>query len=461
MTALGIVLMVGVAAAVVWARGLGPKEEPIESPTPQPKVSARAVANEKFGPRARAQTTANVDVGIRTVRPIASPTLPATKPAKPLGSVQLAQYQPPTTPLATAVPGNTAQQLPSPSPTVAPATTPLPVLTPPTFTPLPPPPAPQGREIVVVFAKGEVGHRQLYIRAIEREKDEQLVTSVYDDFGLSLSSTAQKIAYYSNEEGPSDATRARTKLKVLDLATGKSQLITGSLPGSWPVAWSGDGKKLAIPTANSIFLADTTTGTSLQVPTGRNPGALGWAPGNLKLYFQAEAAGQQTDIFEADTITAQARPVIATPEASETYPSVSADGNQLSFLRDKPAATAGSEQSARGGQAVTVKNLASGQEQVYAQSQPTSSYLWNYELTDLIVTRRAEQSKLVKIKNKNVTDISNLGSPTIVAWDRDYQHIFVLADDDQGKALFSVDITSGQAEKVKAGISDAVPQTTR
>jgi hypothetical protein len=45
-----------------------------------------------------------------------------------------------------------------------------------------------------------------------------------------------------------------------------------------------------------------------------------------------------------------------------------------------------------------------------------------------------------------------------VAWDRDYGHVFVLADDDKGRALFSVDIGTGQAEKVKSGISENVPQ---
>lgn len=443
-----LVAIAALAAVIMWLRGFGDEPKPATpSASPTAKLKARKPSNDRFGPRARAQATANVDVGIRTVTMGGSPT-PGAKPnaAGPL-TVRLAQAS------ATASPDplRSLQNPTTPTPLPPAPAPPPPPKEPPRFTPLAPAPAPQAKESIIVYSKGDPGKRQIFVRSLEREKDDQLVSSVFDDFGVSLSSSGQKVAYYSNEEGASDAARPRSKLKVVDLATSRVTLIAVELPGAWPVAWSGDGKKLAIPTANSIFIADTTSGTALQVPTAKNPGGIIWAPGDLKFFFQAEIGGQNNDIFEADAITAQARPVIATP-TSERQPSVSIDGTKLSFLR---------EQGQGKQSALVVRNLGGTEEQTFAESQPAESYLWNLDLSELIFVKGGQQPRLSKLKGRNLTTLGDLSGVTVVAWDRDYQHAFVLADDDQGKALFSVETTSGEAEKVKAGIPEHAPATAR
>lgn len=434
-----------VVLLILWLRGQGPgPAEPTVSPTSDLKT--RKAGNDRFGPRARAQNTANVDVGIRTVSTLKNSPSPAPS-ARAAAQVLLAQAVTPTPGQQDTLSSPQASATPLPAAPVAPA----PLREPPKFAPLPPPPAAQGKETIIVYAKGETGKRQVFVRSLERDNDDQLVTSVFDDFGVSLSSSAQKVAYYSNEEGPSDASRPRSKLKVVDLATGKVFGIATDLPGVWPVAWSADGKRLAIPTTNSIFIADMTTGSALQVPTAKNPGGIVWAPGNLKIYFQAEV-GTQTDLFEAEAITAQARPVVTTP-VNERYPSVSPDGAKLTYLREQ-----GQNKTA----AVVVRPAAGGEELTFSESQPVESYLWNLDFTEMMVVRVENEPLLTKVRGRNVTELPNiLANPTLVAWDRDYQHVFVLADDDQGKALFSVDTTSGEAEKIKAGIPESTPPAAR
>lgn len=462
LAALGVILLAGLIVLVLYLRGLNkPQSQPSPSPSPSKTPVARTLGTEKFGPHARLLNTVNVDVGVRTVRPLGTPT-PTASPDKQSNGVDQ-----PAFPIRLAAQAVTIYYPPSPSPSAAakmptpnprPATPiPTPAPTPtqglPAFKPLAPAPVPQMRDFIIVYAKGETQKRQIYARSLERDKDDQLVSSVFDDYGVALSSANQKVAFYSNEEGPSDANRARTKLKVVDLATGIVSTIAQGLPGNWPVAWSGDGKKLAIPITNSIFIADVTTGKSLQVPTAKNPGAIVWSPSNLKFYFQAETATDNNDIFEADAITAQPKTVVTSP-LNERYPSVSADGTQLSFLRD------GAQD--RPGAAVVLRNLVGNDEKTFSETQPAGSYLFNLELKDLLFVRANKEAQLNRLKTGGSTQaVGNLGNPTIISWDRDYQHIFVLADDDQGKALFSVDIDSGQAEKVKGGISDTTPTATR
>lgn len=459
---------VAVVVGILYIRSLGEKPVIEVPPSPSPSAKVRTLGNAKFGPRSRPQSSSNIDVGIRTVAPAGSASpAPSARPAAavavPLADalIGIAQAQalpsPTPSPLGSpdpaARPGQDAPRRNDPSapPSPAPAT-PKPLPTPPSFAPLAGPPAPQTRELVTVYAKGDTGKRQVFLRSLERDKDDQLVNSVFDDFGVSISTSTQKVAFYSNEEGPSDSARARSKLKVVDMVTGKVTEIAKGLPGAWPAAWSGDGKRLAIPTANSIFLADVTTGSSLQVPTGQNPGAISWAPGNLKIYFQAEAAAGNLDIYEADAITTQARPVVTGPK-NERAPAASGDGGRLSFVRD--------EAEDRKGAAVVIRDLASSQDRVLDKSQPADSYLFNLELNDLVFVKNTGQPKLNRLKGQQLTEVGDLGSPVLVAWDRDYEHVFVLADDDNGKALFSVDLATGQAEKVKAGVSDSVPSNSR
>lgn len=439
---IGVIVAAGIVAFIIWARGLG-KEQPKPSPTPSASavLKTRGLSNERFGPRARAQNTANIDVGVRTTSNANATPKPTASPAVRRAEAIIAQLAATASPMAS--PRTTANPVITPPP---PATLP----NPPTFSPLAPAPSSQGREAVIVYSKkGDNANRQVYLRSLERDKDEQLVTSVYDDYGVSFSSSSQKVAFYSNEEGPSDAARPRAKLKVFDLANGKVTTIASNLPGAWPAAWSSDGKKLAVPTNNSIFIADVTAGNALQVPTGRNPGAISWAPGNLKFYFQADGANQSGDIFEADAITAQARS-IATNPATERLPSVSGDGTKLSFLRDDQE-----------GATVIVRNVIGGDEQVIKPATPADSYLWNFDFTTLVAGQKKDPVQVIRVKGQEVKPYAELGNPTVVSWDRDYQHVFVLADDDQGKSLFTLNLETGQAEKVKAGISDAVPAANR
>lgn len=426
----GVLAIALVVVGIIFARKLGQHPAEAPSPTPTPAPKARGLGNDRFGPHARAQATENVDIGVKTVN--------ITETANPSAA--------PKALAMTAAP----YASPKPSATPRPAATPITLATPPSFAPLAPAPAPQGREAVIVYSVGQTGKRQIYLRSLERDRNEQLVTSVYDDYGVSMSSSNQKVAFYSNEEGTSDATRPRSKLKVVDLATGKVATIAGNLPGVWPVAWSPDGSQLAIPTANSIFIANVKTGRALQVPTGKNPGGIIWSPNNLTFYFQAEVTPDNTDLYQAEAITAGARPVVTGP-TSERYPSVSTDGTKITFLRDQ----------AGKGAAVVVRGITGGEEHTYAQSQPADSYLWNLDFSTLLVEQRTSQGKLIVIKNDSVKPLGDLTNPIMVGWDRDYGHAFVLADDDQGKSLFSVDVNTGQAEKIKAGVADAAAIPSR
>lgn len=445
-----VVVVGGLVALIIYLRGLGtPAPVPTPTPTPTPSPKIRTLGNERFGPHARPAAAANVDVGVVTVR---TPDISGASAApSPHADIVIAL----TSPAPYAAP--TVAPLTSPRPSAAarspvPSPTPTPIQPPPTFAPLPPPPAPQIKELGIVYAKGGNQKRQVYLRSIDRDQDVPLVSDVFDDFGVALSSAQQKVAFYSNEEGPSDATKARSTLKVVDLATRKVQTLIGGLPGAWPVAWSPNGRKLAVPTADGIFLADVTTGTSLQIPTAKDPGAIVWAPGSLKFYFQAETAPGNHDIFQADGITAGASPVTSTAD-DETLPSVSSDGQRVMFLKQTPGQA--------GGPAIVIKSVATGQETSYPETAPAGSYLANLDLNDLVFVQGEKNPRLARFKSGRVQTIGDLGGPTLVSWDRDYQHVFVLADDDQSKALFSVDITSGLAEKIKAGISDTAPNPGR
>ncbi len=423
-----------------------PTASPQSSVTPSAK--ARGLSDAKFPPHPRPQAAANIDGGIKTVSLPGSAASPSPS-VKPVARVELAAE---VVPLVPASPDVFATPPPSPSPSpqvtipTAPPTPP-PVVTPPTFAPLAPPPAPQGKELVIFYAKGAEGKRQLYARSVEREKDDQIVSSVYDDFGVAFSGAQQKVAFYSNEEGPSDTSKGRTKLKVVDLTTGKYVTLMGGLPGTWPVAWSPDGTKLAIPTANSILIADVTKGTSLQVPTGKNPGGIVWAPGSLKFYFQAEASQDNNDIYEADATAAQVRPMAKTPQ-NEWNVMPSDDGSKVSFLRS---------QEGGGNAAVVVKSVAAGDEKIYSESQGADSYLWNLNFSDLVFVKGANKSKLSHYQEKKTQDVEGLDGMVLISFDRDYEHVFVIANDDQGKALFSIDVKTGAAEKIKAGISENTP----
>jgi WD40 repeat protein len=448
------ITLIGLAVALVMAavivilvlRSHAKPVTPPSTPSPSAAPKPRSLSNEKFGSRPRTQTAANVDVGVLTIEPQSSPS-PSPGRQSGLDDQPLGQ--------AYSTPGPTPN-MQSIIPTIPPGirVVPPPLATPtpeplPTFAPLGPGPSPRSRELGVVYAKGANQKRQIYLRSVERDKDEQIVSSVFDDYGVSFSSATQKIAFYSNEEGPSDTVKSRTKLKVVDLATSKVQTLLSNLPGSWPAAWSTDGKKLAVPTTTGIFIADVTNGTTKKVTTGKNSGAVVWAPGNLKFYFQAEAAPDNNDIYEADAITAKAKPVTDS-QLDEQLPAVSSDGSRLTFLRQ-----------ADGGSAVVVKTLGGGKERVYSETAPAISYLFNLDLDDLIFTQGAKDARLSRFKSSKVKPIGTLTGPVVISWDRDYDHVFVLADDDQGKALFSVDIGNGSAEKIKAGISDTVPTNAR
>lgn len=442
----GLAAIVLLVLGILWARGLSKKPDPETSTTPTASAKVRALSNERFGSRARAQAASNIDVGVRTTHNTAGTPTPSPKAAQ--DTARIAQL---STPAASASPdvdvNNPSNRLRSPAPAAA---TPAPAPPLPSFPPLAAAPQPQGREAVIVYAKGDSGKRQIYMKSLERESDEQIITSVYDDYGVSMSSSSQKIAYYSNEEGASDANRPRAKLKVYDLASGKTTTITGGLPASWPAAWSPNGQKIAIPTTQSIFICDVTNGSCLQVPTGRNPGGIVWSPTSLRFYYQADATNNAGDIFEADAVTASARPMTQTP-AEEKLPSVSQDGSVLSFLRNQENA----------GPAVVTKGLATNAERTFSQSTPSESYLWNLDLSKLIVSKGAQNPKLTELVGDSNRTVGNLPNPIVVGWDRDYNFVFVLADDDQAKSLFSVELKTGDAEKVKGGIAPATSLTSR
>lgn len=423
--------------AVVFGLIVGHNRKPTAKPTPEPTGTslARKSSGSKFGAHSRSAEMGNVDVGVRTI--VAPSAEPTTAPKKR----EIAQAQP----RSTSTPLSTAR------PTATPEPPPQPVPLPPKYPPLPSAPTGTNKEVVVAYAKGETGKRQIYLRSLERDRDDPVFTDPYDDYGVAFSSAAQKVAFYSNEEGASDQVKSRTKLKVVDLGSGKMQLIASDLPGSAPVAWSPDGRFLAIPTASSLLLSDTVTGNTLQVLTGRNPAGIVWSPSGTKLYFQANVGSDNTDIFEADAITAAARAVVS-GETSETLPALSQDGTQLLFLRVQPS----------GGATVVVRNISSGEERNESTTEGATSFLYDLKLRDLVYARQTQDTTLERMKNGQNNQIpANLKNPMVVSWDRDYQHVFVLADDNDGRALYSVDIDSGNADVVKSGIADPVTAIAR
>lgn len=431
----GIVMLIAVVLLVVACGN----KKPTPTPTGTPKEASltRKTSSEKFGPRPRPIAVANVDIGVRIV-PTPSPTpSPQQKQTPKQGRSQSTE-----TLLAEASPLPSARSFVSPQPVATVTAAPLP--DPPKFQPLPQTPLSGFKELVVFYVKGDAGKRQIYARSLDRDRDEPLFNDVYDNFAISFNGATQRLAYYSNEEGASDATKSRTKLKVYDFATGNSITIASGLPGVAPAAWSPDGKVLAIPTANSIFLANVSSGTSLQIPTANNPSSLIWSPAGFRLYFQAES-NNSSDIYQADGITAEAKP-LTQGAAKETSPVLSADGSKISFLREDQNSD---------GAVVVVRDVTTSQETTVTNSKPAASFIWNLTLNDLIFVRGANDGELSRLKNDAVNPIGKFENPVVIGWDRDYQHVFILADGDQGRAIYSVAIDSGVGEVVKAGIADA------
>ncbi|HEY8108609.1 MAG TPA: hypothetical protein VIF43_01195 [Patescibacteria group bacterium] len=436
---LGLLVLAGIVVAILYFRKQQPPP-PTPSAPPSPTETPRELSNEKFGNRARPQSAANVDVGVLTVK-VGKPTPPASaKPAaRSLGTVaQLAPYRTPS-------PSPTLRSVPTALPSAAPTPEPLP-----TFTPLPSAPAPSGREFALVYAKGGPGKRQIYLRSVERDDDEALVSSVFDDYGVAFSSPTQKVAFYSNEEGASDEATNRSKLKVVDIASRKVETIADKLPGTWPAAWSPDGKKLAIPAEQAIFIADTTTGKSKRIETGRLPGGIVWNPNGISIYYQEERDDGNNDLFAANVVTGVTKPV-ANTDGNEHEAAVSVDGSRLSYLQSQGI----------GGDAMVVQALEGGEPRVFPETKPASSFLMNRRLDQTVFVRSGKGARLSLYADGTVKRIGKLSNPVIVGWDRDYEHVLVLADDDKGRALFSVEIPSGDAQKLKGDVSDTVPVSER
>nr|MDP9212275.1 hypothetical protein [bacterium] len=361
----------------------------------------------------------------------------------------IAQLTPPESlqypsPEASTEPGSSLRSVPTALPSTRPTSEPLP-----SFEPLPGAPPPETREFAIAYAKGDAGKRQIYLRAVERDRDDQLVSSVFDDYGVAFSSATQKIAFYSNEEGASDETRNRTKLKVVDIATRKVVTIASNLPGTWPAAWSPNGDHLAIPAGRSIFVADTATGKVRRIATPEAPGGLVWAPDGTTLYFQAEVTEDNNDIYVANAVTGKATAIVDTPR-NEYDASLSLDGARLNFLRTQD----------RGGAALVVRTLENDEEESFAQTQPAHSYLLNRGADETVLVRGSKPA-LALFKDDTVKTFGSLKNPILAGWDRDYGHVLVIADDDRGRALFSVELGSGDTQKLKGGVSDTVPVSRR
>ncbi|MEX2043575.1 MAG: hypothetical protein WD926_01625 [Patescibacteria group bacterium] len=439
---LGLLLLAGVVAAILYFREQQPPPPP-PPPQPTPTETPRGLSNEKFGNRARPLSAANVDVGVLTVRVgVPSPKASAAPVGRSLGTIaQLAPYQTQVTP----TPSPSLRSVPTALPSAAPTLEPLPE-----FEPLPDAPAPIGREFALVYAKGTVGKRQIYLRSVERDDDEALVNSVFDDYGVAFSSPTQKVAFYSNEEGASDENINRSKLKAVDIASRKVTTIAEKLPGTWPVAWSPDGKKLAIPAERAIFVADITTGKSRRIKTDPSPGGIVWNPDGVALYYQVEREDGNNDIFAADVITLQTEP-IADSDGNEHAVAVSVDGSRVSYLQAQGL----------GGDALVVQTLEGGEPRVFNETRPANSYVMNRTLSETVFVRGGKKPRLSTYANGTVKNVGDLDNPVLVGWDRDYEYVLVLADDDKSRALFSVKVATGDAQKLKGGVSDTVPVSER
>ncbi len=447
---LAILVLAAVVAAIVYLRDRQPEPSPSPSPTPESTETPRGLSNEHFGQRSRPLSTANIDVGVLTVRVDEEGSGQSPKPS-PLARAALRSrlgpiaqlYAASPVPAASSSPGT--RDVPTALPSAEPTLEPLP-----SFKPLPPAPAPETREFALVYAKGETGKRQVYLRSVERDRDDQLVSSVFDDYGVAFSSANQKVAFYSNEEGASDETRNRTTLKVVDIATRKVETIAENLPGTWPVAWSPDGTHLAIPAEGSVFIANVTDGKTSRIKTPAPAGGLVWAPTGVTLYFQAEVSEGNRDIFAGNVVTGDVEAVADTPR-NEYDVSISTDGARLAFLREQDT----------GGALVVIRTLENDEENSFSETQPAHSYLLNRELTETLLVRGSSKPILSLFKDESVKPLGSLKNPVLAGWDRDYGHVLVIADDDRGRALFSVELGSGDTQKLKAGISDTVPVSSR
>lgn len=440
---LGLLMLAGIVVAILYFRKQQPPP-PLPTAPPTPTETPRGLSNEKFGNRARPLSAANVDVGVLMVRVgVPSPRASAAPAGRSLGTVaQLAPYQ---TQVEAPSPTPSLRSVPTALPTAPPTLEPLPE-----FEPLPDAPAPTGREFALVYAKGTVGKRQVYLRSVERDDDEALAGSVFDDYGVAFSSPTQKVAFYSNEEGASDENTNRTKLKVVDIASRKVTTIAERLPGTWPVAWSPDGKKLAIPAERAIFVADITTGKSRRIETEPLPGGIAWNPDGVSLYYQIEREDGNNDIFAADVITLRTEP-IADSDGNEYAAAVSVDGTRISYLQAQGL----------GGDALVVQTLEGGEPRVFNETRPANSYVMNRTLDETVFVRGGKKPRLSVYADGTVKNIGDLDNPVLVGWDRDYEYVLVLADDDKGRALFSVEVATGDAQKLKGGVSDTVPVSER
>src|SRR5688572_11765233 len=93
----GIVLVALIVLGIIWARGLGERApEPAPSATATPALKVRGLSNDRFGSRARIPATANVDIGVKTVRalsPTTSPTAAAQRDMTRLAQLATPQVQ--------------------------------------------------------------------------------------------------------------------------------------------------------------------------------------------------------------------------------------------------------------------------------------------------------------------------------------------------------------------------------
>ncbi|MEX1112986.1 MAG: hypothetical protein WED32_00840, partial [Patescibacteria group bacterium] len=61
-------MLAAIIAGILYLRGRQPEPVPTPTPAPESTETPRGLSNERFGQRARPLATANVDVGVLTVR---------------------------------------------------------------------------------------------------------------------------------------------------------------------------------------------------------------------------------------------------------------------------------------------------------------------------------------------------------------------------------------------------------
>jgi Tol biopolymer transport system component len=169
--------------------------------------------------------------------------------------------------------------------------------------------------------------------------------------GLSWSPDGRFLAL-SSKAGANDA------ISIIDVETGDYQVLPVTKDGIFSVQWSPDGKSIAYvgntTTQSDIWVYDfeekTTRNLTDDVFTDAEPA---WSPDSRYVYFSSDRKSylraedipadfdifthdySQMDLYRVDAASGEITRLTDTPEAEESYPLVSPEGEAMLFIADR------------------------------------------------------------------------------------------------------------------------------